>query len=110
MKKIERISKIIHDCISKDFYTSLLDWYRVTELKENDLYEIRLYKNFFPDDESDLEEFKHDIEKIVETLERNVLIKLDDEFYFTTITDVNVDNSTLEIVVTSEKVSKRVNN
>lgn len=106
MKKIERISKIIHDGILSNFYTRMVDWFSVSELDdENESYLIKFYINFIIDDENGLDEFKYDIEKIVEEIENNVIIKLDNEFFVTTIKKVNLNESNIEIILISEKVN-----
>lgn len=104
MEKLEKISKLIHERIISNFYSRLVDWYKVSELEEG-LYEIRFYINFIIDEDTGLEKFKYDIEKIVEAIEENVILKLDNELYITIIEKVNCNDSTVEIVVLSRKIN-----
>ena len=86
-----------------NFYSSLVDCYKVNEISKG-IYEIKFYINFV-DDEHGLDKFKHDLEKIVKTIEENTLFKLDDEFYITIIKKVNCYDSTVEIMAVSEKIN-----
>lgn len=106
MKKIEKISNIIHERILSNFYTRMVDWFSVSELEgENESYLIKFYINFIIDDENGLDEFKYDIEKIVEEIENNVIIKIENEIFVTTIKKVNLKESSVEIILISEKVN-----
>lgn len=108
MKRIEKISNVINQRIIGSFWNRLIDWYKIKELKKEELYEIRLYANFVVTEE--LEIFRYDMERLVKEIEENTLLKVDDEFYITVINKVNVLDSTLEIVLTCDKITNRKGN
>lgn len=108
MRKIEKISNVINQRIIGSFWNRLIDWYKIKELKKEELYEIRLYANFVVTDE--LEIFRYDIERLVKEIEDNTLLKIDEEYYIMVINKVNVLDSTIEIVLISEKITNRKEN
>lgn len=108
MRKIEKISNVINQRIIGSFWNRLIDWYKIKELKKEELYEIRLYANFAVTDE--LEIFRYDMERLVKEIEDNTLLKIDEEYYIMVINKVNVMDSTLEIVLISEKITNRKGN
>lgn len=108
MKKIEKISNVINQRILGSFWARLIDWYKIKELREEELYEIRLYANFTED--LDMEIFRYDMERLVKEIEDNTLLRVEDEYYITVINKVNVLDSTLEIVLISEKITSRKGN
>ncbi len=108
MKKIEKISNVINQRILGSFWGRLIDWYKIKEMKEEELYEIRLYANFVITDE--LEIFRYDMERLVKEIEDNTLLKIDDDYYIIVINKVNLMDSTLEIILISEKITNRKGN
>jgi len=108
MRKIEKISNVINQRIIGSFWNRLIDWYKIKELKKEELYEIRLYANFVVTDE--LEIFRYDMERLVKEIEDNTLLKIDEEYYIMVINKVNVMDSTLEIVLTFDKITNRKGN
>ena len=108
MKKIEKISNVINQRIVENFWTRPIDWYKIKEKKEDELYEIRLYANFA--EELDIEIFRYDMERLVRDIEDNTLLEVDNEYYLIVINKVNVLDSTLEIVLICEKITSREGN
>ena len=107
MKKIEKISKVIDEKIVSSFWTRLIDWYKIKELRKEELYEIRLYANFTITDEQRIDRFRNDMERLVKEIEDNTLLKIDDDYYIIVINKINLMDSTLEIVLISEKITNR---
>lgn len=108
MKKIIEIRDSIHELIMSNFYTRLIDWYRVTEIEENNIYEVRLYKNFITTEGIGMKQFEEDIKEIVKRLEDRTLMKIDKEYFINVIKEVNVtDDDVLEIVLISERLRRR---
>lgn len=110
MKRIEKISNFIDQKILGSFWTSLIDWYKVKELRKDELFEIRLYANFIINDELGMDKFRYDIERLVKEIEDNTLLKIDNDYYIIVINKVNVLDSTLEIVLISEIITNRKEN
>ena len=106
MKKIEKITDAMNKKILSNYYTRMVDWMKITELEESNLYEIRLYTNFIITDKLGMEEFRNKIGRLVEEIEKNTLLKVEDEYYFTTINKADVINSTLEIILMCEKINR----
>ncbi len=106
MEKIEKITDVMKQKILSNSYTRMVDWMKITELEESNLYEIRLYTNFTITDDLGMEKFRNKIERLVEEIEKNTLLKVDNEFYFTTINKADVINSTLEIILMCEKIKE----
>lgn len=92
--------------ILSNYYTRMVDWMKITELEESELYEIRLYVNFIPTDELGLKEFEEDMKMIVEKIEENTLLKVDNEYYITLIEKVDIIDATLEIILMCEKINR----
>ena len=110
MKKIIEIRDSIHELIMSNFYTRLIDWYRVTEIEENNIYEVRLYKNFITTEGIGIKQFEEDIREIVKRLEDKTLMKVDKEYFINVIKEVNVtDDDVLEIVLISERLKRKGN-
>lgn len=110
MKKLLEIRDSIHELIMSNFYTRLIDWYRVTEIEENNTYEVRLYKNFITTEGIGIKQFEEDIREIVKRLEDKTLMKIDKEYFINVIKEVNVtDDDVLEIVLISEKLKRKGN-
>lgn len=92
--------------ILSNYYTRMVDWMKITELEEEELYEIRLYVNFIPTDGLGLKEFEEDMKMIVEKIEENTLLKVDNEYYISVIEKVDVIDATLEIILMCEKINR----
>ena|SRR5690606_22012554 len=108
MKKIIEIRDSIHELIMSNFYTRLIDWYRVTEIEENNTYEVRLYKNFITTEGIGMKQFEEDIKEIVKRLEDRTLMKIDKDYFINVIKEVNVtDDDVLEIILISERLRRR---
>lgn len=106
MKKIEMVNKAIHEKLMLNFYTRLVNWYRVTELSEEQ-YEIKFYINFYIDDVNGIKAFEEDIKEIVKAIEDNALMKIDNKYHILVISDVDIiDESILEITTICEKIQK----
>ena len=108
MKKIELINKGIHEKLMSNFYTRLIDCYKVIEIEEGNTYEVRLYKNFITTEGLGMKQFEEDIKEIVKRLEDRTLMKIDKEYFINKINEVNVtDDDVLEIVLISERLRRR---
>lgn len=106
MKRIEKISNAIHDGVISNRWSSMVDWYRVILLDdtEKERYVIKFYLNYLTE-ELDLIKFQNKLNKILEGIEDNVLVKLDKEFNFITYIDrINRIDNTIEIIAKSESV------
>lgn len=104
-KNIEKISNAIHQKILLNFYTRLIDWYKVIEIEDSKEYEVKLYKTFFVDDVNGIKEFEEDIKEIVKRLEENALIKIDNKYYVFIINKVDIiEESILEITAICEAI------
>lgn len=107
MRKLEKINQSIHEGVISNYYSRMIDCYTVKEFtsQEKEFYEIKFYVKFIVSEEFGLSEYRYDIEKIVEAIEDNVLIKLDREFCFITyIEKVNRFDDSVEIVAIAESV------
>lgn len=102
MKNVEMVSKAIEKILRKP----VVNWYRVTELSEEQ-YEIKFYINFYIDDENEMKVFEEDVKELVKTIEDNTLMKIDNKFYIFIIDKVNiVEDGVLEITTSCEKIKK----
>ena len=102
MKNVEMVSKAIEKILTKP----VVNWYRVTELSEEQ-YEIKFYINFYIDDENEMKVFEEDIKELVKVIENNTLMKIEDKYYIMLINDVDViESSILQITVSCEKIKK----
>lgn len=102
MINVEMVTKAIEKILTKP----VVNWYRVTELSEEQ-YEIKFYINFYIDDENEMKVFEEDVKELVKIIEDNTLMKIDNKFYIFIIDKVNiVEDRVLEITTSCEKIKK----
>lgn len=111
MKNVEMVSKAIHEKIMSNFYSRMVNWYRVNELESEKMYEVKFYVNFLDvlvlNDEQGIKEFERVIEQLLKAIEDNALMKIDNNYHILVISDIDIiDNSILEITTICEKISK----
>lgn len=107
-KNYRQVTKSINEIILSNFYTRLIDRFKVIEIEEGNIYEVRLYKNFIVTEGIGLEEFEYDMREIIKRLEEKTLMKIGNEYFINTINKVNVvDDETLEIILMCEKIRRR---
>lgn len=102
MRNVEMVSKAIEKIMRKP----VVNWYRVTELSEEQ-YEIKFYINFYVDDENEMKVFEEDVKELVKMIEDNTLMKINNKFYIFIINNVDiVEDGVLEITTSCEKIKK----
>ena len=105
MKNIERINNAIHQKIMSNFYSRLVDWYRVNELESERVYEVKFYVNFLVDDVHGIKAKEEDIKEIVKAIEENALMKIEKNYYVLIINKWDIiEESILEITAICEKI------
>lgn len=110
MKKIERISNVIHEAVLSSFWIRMINRSSVKKLDNSvkrDCYEISLHLSFsnIITEGLGLSEFNADINAVIKAIESVLIPKLDSEFCFVSkVKEVKRSEFDVEIVVLCESV------